>query len=98
LLMRTFTKLAGPIDVGVFTSIFISIRLLAGTAMPLVKVTFNVVWLIVTPVNGWVVELAVSKLEGAERLETPIGKSTEYELFAGISIVLVKAMVRLTVE
>ena len=96
--MSTFTKLAGPIVVGVFTSIFISIRLLTGTAMPLVKVTFNVVWLIVTPLNGWVAKLAVSKLEGAERLETPLGKSTEYELFAGISIVLVKAMVRVTVE
>jgi hypothetical protein len=96
--MRTFTKLAGPIVVGVFASMFIAIGLLTGIAIPLVKVTLNVVWLIVTPVNGWVAKLAVSKLGGAERLETPIGNSTEYILFAGISIVLVKAMVRVTVE
>ncbi len=95
--MRTFTKLAGPIAAGVVTSMFIVIGLLAGIAIPLVKVTFNVVWFIVTSSNGWVSELAISKLKGADRLETPIGKSTEYKLFAGISIVLVKAMVRGTV-
>ena len=96
--MRTFTKLAGPIVVGVFSWMFIAIGLLTGTRIPLVKVTFSVVWLIVTPLNGCVTPLAVSKLEGAVRLETPMGNYTEYKLFAGIAIVLVKVIVRVTVE
>lgn len=98
LLMRTFTKLAGPIVVGVFNWMFIDIGWLAETEIRFVKVTFNVVWLIVTPLKGWVIPLAMSKLAGVERLETPIGNSIVYKLFAGIAIVLVKDIVRVTVE